>query len=209
MRRPFRPYLSFHKSGPPLNRGAGRRPLPFLFLLTDDRRLPHPEAALASMPAGSAVIFRHYGAPDRAALARRMARLCRKQGVLFLVAGDLRLAWTVGADGVHFPEYLIRRAPHACKAWQATGRLITAAAHSEAAVLQAARFGVDAVLLSPVFPTASHPEAAPLGLLRLAAVCRTSPVPVYALGGVRWSSLRRLENTGAAGVAGISLLKNS
>ena len=43
---------------------------------------------------------------------------------------------------------------------------------------------VDAVFLSPVFATTSHPGAASLGPLRAAMIAAHEQVPVYALGGV-------------------------
>ena len=85
-------------------------------------------------------------------------------------------------------------------------RLVTAAAHDGAAVRRAVRAGVDAVLLSPVFATASHPGAPTLGAGRFAALARTAAVPVYALGGIDPGSVRRLGGTGAAGIAAIGAL---
>ena len=64
--------------------------------------------------------------------------------------------------------------------------------------------GADAVLVSPVFPTASHPGGRTLGLLRFARLARASRLPVYALGGISAASQRRLKNLPIAGIAGIS-----
>jgi hypothetical protein len=65
------------------NRG---RDLPSLWILSDEKRLPDPRAALVSMPRGSALILRHYGAQGREALARRLAQLCRQKGVASVMA---------------------------------------------------------------------------------------------------------------------------
>lgn len=175
---------------------------PGLILMTDAERLADPRPAIESLPRGSAVILRHYGVADRAALARALAALCRGRGLVFLVAGDPRLAVAVGADGLHLPEALVRR-ERQWRLWRRPGWLVTAAAHSLAAVMRAVRAGVDAVLVSPVFPTGSHPEAAPLGSLRFAAIARRSPVAVYALGGVTAETARRLAGSGACGFAAI------
>jgi thiamine-phosphate pyrophosphorylase len=86
--------------------------------------------------------------------------------------------------------------------------IVTAAAHSPIAIRLAARLGVDAVLLSPVFATASHPDARTLGPLRFARWARESPVPVYALGGIDAARARRLRGSGAVGFAGIGGLAN-
>lgn len=190
---------------------AGRRRaegLPPLILVTDGARLPDPGPAIGRLPPGSAVILRHYEVPDRADLARRMAALCRRRGVRLLIAGDWRLAAAVGADGVHLPEALARRGP---PAWggarpRRPGFLVTAAAHSPAALWRAARAGADAALLSPVFATASHPGGGAIGVARFAAWCRGAPLPVYALGGIGARTARLLGGTKIAGVAGLGAL---
>ena len=186
----------------------GRIFLPRLILMTDDARHPDPLPTIDALPAGSAVIFRHYGAPDRTALARKVVKHAQAREVRVLVAGDPRLAVKVGADGLHLPEALARRGPGVWRAWRALreGWLITAAAHSPAALRRADAAGADAVLLSPVFPTKSHPGAAPLGSLRFRILCASSRLPVYALGGVTKATARRLKGSGAVGFAGIGFL---
>lgn len=177
-----------------------RRPvLPPLLLLTDEVRLPDPAAAIARLPRGAGVIFRHYGAADRRALACRLAALCKRRGLFFLVAGDAVLARQAGADGLHLPERaLYRRPPPRNPCW-----IVTAAAHSLPAIRRARAMEVDAVLVSPIFPTASHPGAAVLGPRRLAGWTRMAGIPVYALGGVNAGTIRRLKGIGLAGIAAI------
>ena len=178
--------------------------LPPLLLLSDARRLPDPAAAMAALPRGSGVILRNYDEPGRAALAARLARLSRGLGLYFMVAADIGLAARVGADGVHFPEALAGRAPAGRRLrpdW-----LITVSAHGAAGLAKAARVGADAAILGPVFPTASHPGAPALGVLRFAALARGSALPVYALGGVDENTGRRLRGSGAVGLAAIGAL---
>lgn len=178
--------------------------LPSLILMSDTRRLPDPARALASLPRGSAVIFRHYDAPDRVQRARRLVAAARARGVRVLIAGDARLAAAVGADGVHLPEGLARHGPGLWSCWRRKGWLVTAAAHSRAALFRAAKAHADAALLGPVFPTASHPERTALGAIRLALLARQSPLPVFALGGISLIAARRLKDARLVGIAGIS-----
>ncbi|MEE9300470.1 MAG: thiamine phosphate synthase [Alphaproteobacteria bacterium] len=186
-----------------LRSGDGRR-LPPLILMTDARRLPDPLAAAMTLPRGSAVILRDYDSPARAALARRLARLCRRRGLKLLIAADWALALAVGAQGVHLPEGLAHRA----RAVRRNPRwLITASAHSRAALVEAARAGADAAILAPVFATPSHPGRRPLGAMRFARLRREAPLPVYALGGVSAAGARRLKETGAVGIAAIGALQ--
>lgn len=177
--------------------------LPPLIVMTDSRRLADPTPAIAGLERGCAVILRHYGEPGREEMARWLAGLCRRRGLRLLIAGDGRLAAAVGAGGVHLPEAAALRGPGVWSRWRRPGWLVTAAAHSPAALFAAVRAGADAALLSPVFATPSHPDAHPLGPLRFAAWCRRSPLPVYALGGISPSAARRLAGSGAVGLAGI------
>lgn len=180
--------------------------LPPRWFVTDARRLPDPLPAIRRLQRGDGVLFRHYElAPDRrVALARQVAELCRRRGLVLLVAGDARLARTVCADGLHLPQALIG---HAAAARRMGLRLVTVAAHDAAAIARAARAGVDAVLISPVFATASHPGAAALGVLRFAALVtegRRRGLAAYALGGITPARFAaRLRHLPLAGYAAI------
>ena len=123
---------------------------------------------------------------------------------MLLVGQDASLARCVGADGVHLPERMVPRQGRWRRpnpAW-----LVTAAAHSESAVVRAHRAGADAAILSPVFPTKSHPGGACLGAVRFAALTHAAAIPVYALGGVDGATAPRLNGTGAAGIAAVGAL---
>ena len=185
-----------------MSRRLKPRALPPLILMTDSGRLAEPAALFDRLPAGAAVLLRDYDAPDRAALAGALRAATRRHGLLLLVGGDWRLAARVDADGLHLPEWLARSGHRFDRA--RPGWLITAAAHSRAALVAAARAGADAALLSPVFPTRSHPDARPLGPVRFAALIHGAPLPVYALGGIDGDARRRLSACGMAGFAGIS-----
>jgi thiamine-phosphate pyrophosphorylase len=93
------------------SREKGGAEAPFsLAFLTDRRRIPDPEPILRALPLGAAVLYRDYDDPKRPALARRYSVICRRRGVLFLVAGDIRLALAVCADGAHMPSRMLRNA---------------------------------------------------------------------------------------------------
>jgi len=188
--------------------------LPQLVLVTDATRLADPLDPARQLPRGAAVLLRHYNDPERKALAFRLAALCRRQGLIFIVAAvdaaGVRLSLACHADGVHLPRGSWGgHAPSLCRLFGRTPRkhrrrlLITAAAHSHRALARAAGLGADAVFLSPVFATQSHPGRAPLGLLRFSAMVRQSRLPVYALGGITQSSLRRLSGIDIAGIGAI------
>lgn len=185
----------------------GLRPaLPRVVLMTDDRRLPDPRAAVCGLPRGAGVVFRHYGWPaaERERLGRALRALARARGLVFLVGCDGALATRLGADGLHLPEAMLARAA----GWRRCrpGWLITGAVHGARALAAAARLRLDGVLLSPVWPSASHPGVAPLGPLRFAALAARAPTPVLALGGMDGGRLRRLAPARVHGFAAIAAL---
>ena len=66
--------------------------------------------------------------------------------------------------------------------------------------------GVDAVLASPIFPTASHPNQPATGVLNFARQSRLALVPMIALGGITVITASRLIGTSCAGIAAIGAL---
>lgn len=175
--------------------------LPRLFFVTDPARTPDPVAVAARLPPGAGVIYRSFGAADAHEMAARLARLCRRRGLVLLIGADAKLAAAVGADGVHLPERMLpagRALRHAKPGW-----LFTAAAHSPLATRRAAAAGVDAALVSPVFASRSPSAGRPLGAARFAVLCRTSPLPVVALAGITTATAARALAAGAHGIAAV------
>jgi thiamine-phosphate pyrophosphorylase len=80
-------------------------------------------------------------------------------------------------------------------------------AHSLGEIREAAERGADYVTYSPVFGAISkrHPLP-PVGIEGLAAACRLSPIPVYALGGVTPGHAAAVKAAGAAGAAMVGSL---
>jgi thiamine-phosphate pyrophosphorylase len=79
-------------------------------------------------------------------------------------------------------------------------------AHGPQGLEMAARLGVDAAILGPVFPTQSASGNPPLGLFCASQMARRSPIPVIALGGISTLTARRLTGRGFAGLAAVQAL---
>ena len=172
--------------------------------MTDEKRLPDPVAVAETIPPSWGLIVRHYDHPDRETLARKTTAVCRARGLVCLIASDWRLAAHVNADGVHMPEGLLRaRCCAPFKLWCRRGKLLTVSAHGRDSLRRAASLAVDAVLLSPVAATVSHPERKPIGLLPYSALARLRSQPVYALGGMTLAHHNQVSAIGGAGIAGI------
>lgn len=83
----------------------------------------------------------------------------------------------------------------------------SARVHSLRELRAAGILGVPLLLLSPLFPTRSHPGRRPLARMRAAAIVRHARVPVLALGGMTDRRFRRIRKLGFAGWAGIDAWK--
>lgn len=182
-------------------RGRAGKHLPAVLFFTDPLRTADAEAVIATLPRGSGVVFRAFGAPDALALGRRLAAAARRGGLRFWVGADVGLAVALKAYGVHLPQRLAGRAG----VHRAIRRrfCLTAAAHDGPAVARLRRAGVDALVISPVFSSRSPSAGRPLGVMAFARLARQAALPVYALGGVNAASAKRLGGSGAAGVAAI------
>jgi len=175
-----------------------RQSLPLLWLLSDQRNDAVLESALRARATPIAFVFRHYHlAPaERRRRFRTLARLCRARRHLVLLAGSPAEARRWGAEGCYGPP---GRA-----ASPRRGLLRIVAAHDLRELACANRVRPDAILLSPVFPTRSHPGAGTLGPLRFRLLARHALAPLIALGGMNPQAARRLGWTRWAAIDGLS-----
>lgn len=151
--------------------------LPLLWLLSDARNDAALERALEQLPRGSGFVFRHYHlAPEaRAARFGALASAARRTGHVVVLSGKASQARDWGADGIY---------GDAARLAGAEDLLRLARAHDRAELARAGEAGADAVFLSPVFPTRSHPAGRTLGIPGFHDLAKQSAVPVIALGGM-------------------------
>jgi thiamine-phosphate pyrophosphorylase len=78
-----------------------RHPVPTVWLMTDERMGDALWDAVARLPRGAGVVFRHYATPlaERRALFARMAQIAQRRGLVLVRAGGVPLA--VREAGVH------------------------------------------------------------------------------------------------------------
>ena len=161
---------------------AGHLPpaLPRALFVTDPARTPDPFTVTSRLPAGFGVVYRHFGASDREEVARSLARICIRRGMVLLIAADPELAAEIDAHGVHWPFQLAQQAGR----WRRRFALQTVSAHSDRELRAVHNLPVDAALLSTVFASGSATAGAALGALRFRQIVRGASLPIYALGGV-------------------------
>src|SRR6185369_4364000 len=94
-----------------------RQTLPNLWLVSDARTDARDESglerAMARLPRGAGVVFRHYHLPEREREARfrSLARIARGRGLWLAWAGSAREARALGADACYGPAALLTRGP--------------------------------------------------------------------------------------------------
>jgi thiamine-phosphate diphosphorylase len=156
----------------------------------------------AMLAAGLPSLQLRGAAGDRAEhveVGRWLREETRAAGALFVVNREADLARALEADGVHLRAD--GPAPAALRDELPQGFRVGASCHDEAEIARAR--GADWIFLGPVFATESKPGRAPLGLDRFSALCATTDVPVYAIGGVTAERLAACLDAGATGVAAI------
>jgi thiamine-phosphate pyrophosphorylase len=136
------------------------------------------------------------------AVARKMARMARRAGVVFILNDYWDLANRVGADGVHLGQDDFKRV--------GSGRLrkelgdeaiigISASSLSEA--LKAQKMGADYVGVGPIFSTPIKPGLKPLGMGLLRRIVRKVKVPVVAIGGIDRTNVNKVRQARCRRVA--------
>ena len=143
-------------------------------------------------------MFRHYSLPpkERRERFRILARIARRRGHLVALSGTPREAREWRADGVYGAPRGLARGP---------AMLRLATAHSLRDLARANPGRADLMLLSPVFPTRSHPEAAGLGPIRFRLLAARSKAPVVALGGMNARRARALGVRKWAAIQGLAI----
>lgn len=159
--------------------------LPTLWLISDARNDALLERAIARLPRGSGLVFRHYHLEPAGRRARfdRLAKRIRARGGVIVLAGDAQLARHWRADGCYGAP--VGGAGHGLI------RLLTVHDMRELARANAMK-GSAQTLISPVFATRTHPGGAHLGVPRFATLARLSRLPVIALGGMTRARARHI-----------------
>ncbi len=178
--------------------------LPSMYAITDLTRYARPdmlhrlESALQAGLRLVQVRAKHLARSEYLDFAAQAISLCRAHDATALVNASPQLAQRLGAAGVHLDSRSLAqltRRPLGASHW------VAASCHDEREIHRAEKLGVDFVVVSPVRPTPSHPQACVLGWERFATLCEVATMPVFALGGMRAEDVHRACACGAQGVA--------
>lgn len=139
-------------------------------------------------------------ARDIAAIGRRIAEICTRSGVLFIVNDRADVAMACGADGVHVGQDDLP--VRAARAIVGTGKIVGASAGTVTEAQRAQAEGADYLGVGSVFLTSTKPDGGePLGVVTLAEIIRAVRIPVVGIGGITAENVVEVIRAGAAGVA--------
>lgn len=169
-----------------------------LWLISDARNDAMLDDALMRLPRGSGFVYRHYhlDGPERWARFQHLRHLAKSRGHKVVLADSALTAREWGANGIYGPPRALYPRRH--------DMLQIATAHDLRDIALANRLGADAVMLSPVFATRSHPGARTLGPMRFRLMAALAQVPVIALGGMDAHGAQRLNWPRWAAIDGLS-----
>ena len=174
-----------------------------LVFMTDPNRMPDLAVAVAKLPRGCAVIYRHFGEPRREINAHLLREVTwQQQQQLLIGGGDMELAQHVKACGVHFQRDAHLKSPRDLRG--NNSRLIITMAGLKSEDYKAPLDCLDGLFVSSIFPSQSPSAGAPIGVAALKNICRKLDVPIFALGGVSAQTAPALIGSGACGFAAIA-----
>jgi len=137
-------------------------------------------------------------------LALELAKICRKNRVLFIINDRVDIAAGCGADGVHlgqddFPVAFARKI-------LGKKKIIGKSTHSIEQARAAVKEKVDYVAVGPIFWTQTKKIDRPVGTELVAQVRKLTKKPILAIGGIKPENAGSVIAAGATGVAVVSAL---
>ena len=151
----------------------------------------------------SVVQFRNKNAKTREMYeeAVRLREICRD--TLFLINDRVDIALAVNADGVHLGQ-----SDMPCEAARKLlggEKIIGITVHNLAEAVQAEGIGADYLGVSPIFQTATKPDAGkPAGITLIEDIRAIVDIPLIAIGGIDHSNAIDVIRAGADGLCAIS-----
>ena len=148
---------------------------------------------------------RDLSTPKLLSLTREIQAIIAPYGVQVIMNDRIDLVLALNLEGVHLranslPVSVARRLI-------GVHRLVGISTHSVDEVRQASQDRADYVVFGPIFDTPSKRRfGPPVGLDALAAACRQSVIPVFAIGGITSTRVGDVRRAGAHGVAVIGAI---
>jgi thiamine-phosphate pyrophosphorylase len=134
--------------------------------------------------------------------AEAMLPITRRAGVPLILNDHADLLRHVEADGCHVGQDDLSVV--AARSLAGRNCIIGKSTHSLSQAAAAEREGADYLGFGPLFPTATKPDARPVGLNDIRAVYEQIRVPIFCIGGIRLENLPGIQLAGCKRVCIVS-----
>jgi thiamine-phosphate pyrophosphorylase len=178
------------------------------YFITDSKlsRAGNESDVLSAVSCGVRVVqYRNKNAETREMYqeAMRLGEICRDLGSIFLINDRIDIALAAEADGVHLGQ-----SDMPCPAARrllGPDKVIGVTVHNLAEALEAESVGADYLGVSPIFQTATKPDAGkPAGIRLIEEIQREVDIPLIAIGGINHDNATEVVRAGADGLCAIS-----
>jgi len=183
--------------------------LPELTLITHSNNKPNSDlfnifhAALAGGVGQIIIREKTMDSARLLAFASRLRDITSQYQAKLIIHSQADIAKAVNADGVHLASSDIAEIPNMRDWLDMPNMTLSTSCHNLKELRASHQAGADFAMLSPVFPTQSHPNAAALGIDAFKKIAETSPLPIIALGGIDAGNRSQLKGFSIATIRSI------
>lgn len=169
--------------------------------LCREKFLDRIEKIAAAHPAGIILREKDLSEKEYRNLAEQVLEICRKQETQCILHCFCDTAIELGCDAVHLPlSVLMNMDPEKRKKF----RIMGASCHSGEDAVMAEKMGCTYITVGHIFDTDCKKGLPGRGLEFLKQVCQRVSVPVYAIGGITGTDMKKIRRTGALGACVMS-----
>lgn len=169
--------------------------------LCREKFLDRIEKIAAAHPAGIILREKDLSEEEYRNLAEQVLEICRKQETQCILHCFCDTAIELGCDAVHLPlSVLMNMDPEKRKKF----RIMGASCHSGEDAVMAEKMGCTYITVGHIFDTDCKKGLPGRGLEFLKQVCQRVSVPVYAIGGITGTDMKKIRRTGASGACVMS-----
>lgn len=136
--------------------------------------------------------------------AKKVAAVCRKYRVPFLVNDNVSVAAACGADGVHLGQSDLEIS--AARALLGPDKIIGATAKTVSQAIAAQAAGADYLGVGAVYATGTKTDTRQITHETLREICSAAEIPAVAIGGITAENASALSGSGIAGIAVVSAI---
>lgn len=131
--------------------------------------------------------------------AKEISRICKNEGVTFIVNDYADICLEVDADGLHIGQSDVP--VKVARKLLGYGKLIGLSTHSKEQALKGSKSGADYISIGPIFSTPSKPDNRTLGIEFVKWASKSIDTPFVAIGGINGTNIRDVIKAGARRVA--------